>query len=180
MSPRKDIPIEDAAASLMFVHAGLFGDKTLLNNSELCKIIFVSEDDRARASWEWFYFGLYVIVEGVQANNRNNETLGMAIARELFSECFFHLKQAGFDATELATKESEIRKRFDRYNAVARTGSLERVGLIAGSLVLGASVSSGNIPKTLEAFEFGICVSQTYTACQKLVNEFFGEYQVTT
>lgn len=179
MPERKDVPIKDAAALLLFIHAGLFSDKNLLTNTQLCKISFKSEDEHARALWEWFYFGLYVIVEGIQNNNRGNDTVGMAIAQQLYSECYFHLKQSGLAPVELAAKENEIRQRFDRYNAVIRTGQLERVGLTAAASILGVEVSPGNIPNTLEAFELGICVNQTYTAGLKLVNEFFGEHRVT-
>jgi hypothetical protein len=178
-SPQKrQVSIKEAATLLLLMHGSFFSDKELLTATKLCQITFKSDEEHARALWEWFYFGLYVIVEGIQDNNRGSEDVGMAIARQLFSDCFFHLKQSGLETTELAAKESEIHQRFDRYNAVVRTGKLERVGLTAAASVLGVDLSPGNIPETPEAFELGICVNQTYTACLKLVNEFFGEHVV--
>jgi hypothetical protein len=175
---KKQMSIKDAATLLLLMHGSFFSDKELLTATKLCQITFKSDEEHARALWEWFYFGLHVIVEGIQDNNRGSEDVGMAIARQLLSECFFHLNQSGLETTELAARESEIHQRLDRYNAVVRTGKLERVGLTAAASVLGVDVSPGNIPKTIEAYEFGICVNQSHSACLKLVNEFFGEHGI--
>lgn len=175
---RKQVSIKDAAAALLLMHGGLFSDKELLRVAKLCQITFKSEHEHARALWEWFSFGLYVIVEGIQDNTRGGETTGLAIAHQLFSECFFHLKQAGLETEELTTKENEIKQTFDRYNAIVRTGKPERVGMSAAASILGIDVSPGNIPKSFDAYELGICVNQSYIACLKLVSNFFGDHAI--
>jgi hypothetical protein len=160
------------------MHGGLFSDKELERDIKLCQITFNNEDEHARALWEWLYFGLYVIVDGIRDNNRTSEPIGTAIAREVFSEFFFHLKEAGLGATELAAKENDITQRFDRYNTVLATGKLECVGLAAAALILGVDLSPANIPREIEAYQLGICANQTYIAGLKLVNDFFGEHVI--
>jgi hypothetical protein len=175
---RKQVSAKDAAKVLLLMHSGFFSDKSFLEMTDLCRIGFPNEEERVKALWEWLCFGLYVIVEGIQDNNRSSETIGMATAHELFSEFFSHLMRAGLESAELAVREGEIRQRFDQYNAVVRTGALERVGFAVAALVLGIGVSPGKIPEAVEAYELGICVNQTHIACLKVVNEFFGEYSV--
>jgi hypothetical protein len=175
---KKQLSIKDVAAALLLVHGGLFSDKELLRVTKLCQITFKDEDDHAMALWEWFSFGLYVIVEGIQDNTRGNETIGTAIAHQLFSDCFSHLKQAGLETGELTAKENEIKQIFERYNAIVKTGRPERLGMGAAASILGIDVSPGNIPNTFEAFELGTCVNQTYSASLNLVNKLFGEYAI--
>jgi hypothetical protein len=176
--PPQQISIKEAATLLLLMHGKLFGKESLESLASNCQIQFTNEADLARGFWEWFYFGLYAVVDGIQNNFRSNQALGKEIAQELFAEVRFHLEEAGLSASELATKQRDIRKRLEQFDSVANTGQFEKIGFVASSLVLGKDTANGQYPKSYDAFEFGIGANEYFVGCLKAINELFENNRV--
>jgi hypothetical protein len=172
---KRPILISDAATSLLLLHGGLFSDKTFLVNVELCQITFKSKAEVARALWEWLYFGLYVIVEGVQNNfpHSDNVGIGVAIAQRFLSGFDGRLLPTGITAGELALRHSEIDDRIRLYESVAASNGPNRVGFAVAESVLGLSRSLGKVPESLEAYEFSIVANKALIGGLEVVKDFF-------
>jgi len=164
---------KDVATLLLLMHGQIFGDESLVRITKLCEITFANESDHTRATWEWFYFGLYAVVKGVQNNFGNKPEVGKAIVREVFSELHSHLVKVGFTGTELDGKLVAIKERFTQFDAIATTGEEQRVGHGAAGFVLGVKLSPGKIPLTSEGFGFGLAATESYIGTLKATNELF-------
>lgn len=160
------------------MHAELFGDKRFLEVTELCQIRFGSDAVRARALWEWLYFGLYVIVEGIRGSTAGNHQIGQAISSEVCARFHVGLRNAGLGDMDLRSKKAEITLRFDCYDSVVRAGQFERLGFAVASAVLGLDLTPGTAPPTFDAYELSIAANQSYLGGLKAVNELFSTYAV--
>jgi hypothetical protein len=166
---------KDIATLLLLLHGQLFGDESLVRITKLCEITFANENEHTRALWEWFYFGLYAVVKGVQNNFGNKPEVENAIVREMFSELRFHLVKGGFTSAELDGKLVAIKERFTQLDAFS---ALEKVNVWAmghgvAGFVLGIKLSPGKAPPTSEAFGFSLAATESYIGTLKATNELF-------
>jgi len=165
---------KDVATALLLLHGRIFSDESLVGITKLCEIHFINESDHATAMWEWFYFGLYTVVQGAWNNLRGKPEIGKAVVREIFSELRSHLLNAGITAKELDVKLVEIKERFTQFDAIFATGEYERMGHCAAAFVLGLKLAPAEkFPRTPEAFAFGLAASQSYLGTLKAANELF-------
>ena len=167
------LPHKDIATLLLNLHGQVFGAESVARVAKTCEITFTNETELTRAMWEWYYFGLYAVVQGVQNNFRNKPEVGKAIVRAVFSELHFHLVKVGFTGPELDRKLAEIKQRFTQFDAIHATGEYERLGHGAVAFVLGLKLSPGKYPPTPEAFGFGLAASESYVGTLKATNELF-------
>ena len=171
---------KDVATLLLHLHGQVFGAESVTKIAETCEITFASEADLTRATWEWFYFGLHAVVQGVQNNFSGKPDVGKAIVRALFSELHSHLVAVGFTAPELEGKLASIKERFTQFDAICATGEYERVGQGAAALVLDLKIAPGKIPRTLEAYEFGLLANQSYIGTLKATSELFASIKLSS
>lgn len=164
---------KDIATLLLLLHGQVFGDESLTRITDSCKITFANEDDHTRATWEWFYFGLYAIVRGVQNNFGDKPNAGKEIVRAVFSELHSHLVKVGFAAPELDGKLVAIKERFTQFDAIVAAGEEQRVGQGAAAFVLDVKLSNGKIALTPQAFGFGLAATESYIGTLKAANELF-------
>jgi hypothetical protein len=173
MSSPETVSLKDVATLLLAAHAQIFSDESLLRITKQCDIAFANESDHSRAMWEWFYFGLYAIVSGVQSNFAKKPDVGKAIVREVFSTLHFHFSKAGFTEPELKNKLDRIRERFGQFDTVSMNGEYERLGLATATLVLGIAAPLGKVPPTQEAFMFSLAANKSYAGALTATNELF-------
>ena len=164
---------KDIATLLLNLHGEIFGGESVTRITKLCEITFANESELTRATWEWFYFGLYAVVQGVQNNFRDKPEVGKAIVRTVFSELHFHLVNVGFTDAELDSKLVQIKERCRQFDAIEATGEYERVGQGAAAFVLDLKITPGKYPPTPKAFAFGLAASESYLGTLKATNELF-------
>jgi hypothetical protein len=181
MSPEENqVTIRDAATLLTAMLDEFFGEESLKKLLGHCKIRFPSDTELAKALREWHWFGLYVIVEGIQNNfsQTHDVGVGVAIAREFLSQYFARLPQLNFRWADILVTENDVDQRIKLYESVETTQGYERVQFAVAGLVLGSSAKPGMIPESVEAYEFSIAANRTYIGVLKAVNDFFSEYRL--
>lgn len=160
------------------LHSQVFGGDSVRNLATHCEIAFASESELTRATWEWFYFGLHAVVEGVQNNFRNEPEVGQEIVRAVFAELKLNLTRVGFTAEELNGKLAVIKDRFNQFGSIDATGEYERIGFAAAKFVFDLDIAPGKYGPTINAHGFGLAANQTYIGTLNAINRMFDSIKI--
>ena len=176
---RKRLSVAQAAQQLRALHVGIFSDKALLDMAKLCGLNFRSRSEYATGLSEWLFFGLYVMVEGIQRNCRERDDIHKAIATTLCDGFYSGLQQSGIAASEIPLMKKHVDERFNLYSEILHTSPLERLGFAVAACVMNENVQDDALPQNPFIFGLGIGINNYYLGGAKAVNQIFKDYKIT-